>query len=85
VLRTAITPQIESTRAVGLIFLPGAMTGLILAGVDPLDAVLVQMVVMYLILGSVTVVATVVALSGVRRLFTPDQRLIAAVRTARDE
>src|SRR4030095_58080 len=34
-LRTALTSQIESTKAVGLVFLPGAMTGLILAGDDP--------------------------------------------------
>ena len=40
-LRTALTSQIESTKAVGLVFLPGAMTGLILAGADPVDAVLV--------------------------------------------
>ena len=50
-LRTALTSQIESTKAVGLVFLPGAMTGLILAGADPVDAVLVQAAIMYLILG----------------------------------
>ena len=55
VLRTAISPQIENTRALGIVFLPGAMTGLILAGVDPLDAVLVQLALMYLILGAVVV------------------------------
>lgn len=32
-LRSAISPQIETTKATGLVFLPGAMTGLILAGV----------------------------------------------------
>src|SRR5690606_9926863 len=42
-LRTALTSQIETTKSVGLVFLPGAMTGLILAGVDPVDAVLVQL------------------------------------------
>ena len=50
-LRTALTSQIENTKAVGLVFLPGAMTGLILAGADPVDAVLVQAAIMYLILG----------------------------------
>ncbi len=34
-LRTALSPQIENTKALGIVFLPGAMTGLILAGVDP--------------------------------------------------
>ena len=41
-LRTAMITQIETTKAVGLVLLPGTMTGLILAGVDPVGAVLVQ-------------------------------------------
>lgn len=79
-LRTALIPQIETTKAVGIVFLPGAMTGLILAGVDPLDAVLVQAVVMYLVLGSAATATTVVALGVVRRLFTADHRLVALTR-----
>lgn len=75
-LRTALIPQIETTKAVGLIALPGAMTGLILAGVDPIDAVRVQAAVMYLILGSVATTTTVVALGIRRRLFTRDHRLL---------
>jgi putative ABC transport system permease protein len=80
VLRTAITPQIETTKALGLVFLPGAMTGLILAGVDPLDAVLVQLALMFLILGSVVTVSTVVATMGANNLFTPDHRLMPIAR-----
>jgi putative ABC transport system permease protein len=74
-MRTAILPQIESTKAVGLIALPGTMTGLILAGVDPLDAVKVQAAVMFLILGAVATAVVVVGLGVRRRLFTPDHRL----------
>jgi len=74
-LRTALTPQIETTKAVGLVFLPGAMTGLILAGVDPVDAVLVQAAIMFLILGSVATTSTVVTLGVANRLFTDDHRL----------
>ncbi len=75
-LRFALSPQIETTKATGLVFLPGAMTGLILAGVPPLQAVLVQAVVMFLILGSVAITTVVVAMGLVRRLFTPDHRLL---------
>lgn len=74
-LRTALIPQIETTKAVGLIVLPGSMTGLILAGVDPIDAVRVQASVMFLILGSVATTTTVMALGIRRRLFTVDHRL----------
>jgi putative ABC transport system permease protein len=79
-LRTALTSQIESTKAVGLVFLPGAMTGLILAGADPVDAVLVQAALMYLILGCVATNVVVVGLGLTRRLFTPDHRLVRLSR-----
>ncbi|MCZ7535257.1 MAG: iron export ABC transporter permease subunit FetB [Acidimicrobiia bacterium] len=79
-LRTALVPQIEATKAVGLVFLPGAMTGLILAGTEPIDAVKVQIAVMYLILGSVATTVTVVALGVQRRLFTRDHRLVVPAR-----
>ncbi len=75
-LRSAISPQIETTKATGLVFLPGAMTGLILAGVHPVQAVLVQAVVMFLILGSVAATTVVVALGLVRQVFTRDHRLL---------
>ena len=84
VLRTALSPQIENTKALGIVFLPGAMTGLILAGVDPVDAVLVQLALMYLILGGVTTTTVITALGSVRRLFTPDHRLVALARSTRD-
>ncbi len=82
-LRTALSPQIENTKALGIVFLPGAMTGLILAGVDPVDAVLVQLALMYLILGAVATTTAVTALGTVRRLFTADHRLVALARSTR--
>lgn len=83
-MRTALTPQIESTKAVGLVFLPGAMTGLILAGVDPVDAVMVQAAIMYLVLGAVATTSAVVGLGSIRQLFTPDHRLRRLARQAND-
>ena len=75
-LRTAIGPQIETTKIVGLIALPGTMTGLLLAGVDPIDAVLVQTAVMFLILGSVAITSVVIGGGVARRLITADHRLV---------
>jgi UDP-glucose/iron transport system permease protein len=81
-LRTALTPQIETTKIVGLIALPGAMTGLILAGVNVYDAVRVQAAVMYLVLGSCAATTSVVALGIRRRVFTADHRLADTVAPA---
>jgi putative ABC transport system permease protein len=80
-MRTALIPQIENTKALGLVFLPGAMTGLLLAGADASDAVSVQLAIMYLILGSVAVSVTVVGLGLTRRLFTSDHRLKRVLRS----
>ena len=75
IVKLAITQQIERTKVVGLIALPGAMTGLLLAGVDPLDAVIIQLIVMYMILGGTVVTASIVVWFGSRNAFTTDQRL----------
>ncbi|GAC1318669.1 MAG: iron export ABC transporter permease subunit FetB [Acidimicrobiales bacterium] len=79
-VRTALIPQIETTKAVGIVFLPGAMVGLLLAGAKPLGAVKVQAAVMYVVLASVTTTTTAVALGLSRRLFTKDHRLVRIAR-----
>ncbi len=71
-LRTALVPQIETTKAVGIIALPGAMVGL--AGVDPQQAVRVQLSVMYLVLGSVATTTAVMSLGISKQLFTSAQQ-----------
>lgn len=51
------------------------MTGLLLAGVDPIQAVLTQLVVMYLIPGSVTTSVLLVTMASARSLLTTDLRV----------
>ncbi len=50
--KASLIPQLNSFFAVGLVSLPGLMTGQILSGVDPIIAVRYQIVVMAMILGS---------------------------------
>lgn len=78
--RTALIPQIERTKVVGLIALPGAMAGLLLAGVDPVDAVLAQLVIMYVILGSVAASVVTLSLGAAAAALTPDLRLASWAR-----
>ena len=79
-LRTAISPQVEQTAGLGVVFLPGAMTGLILAGVSPADAVRTQLALMYVILAGVVIAATVTGLGTLARLTTPDQTILRLER-----
>jgi putative ABC transport system permease protein len=74
-VKTALLPAIDSTKVVGLISLPGAMTGLILAGVEPIVAIRYQIVVMYMLLAAATVSAVVAARLTQRALFDDGDRL----------
>ena len=51
-LEASLIPQINSLFAVGLVALPGMMTGQILSGVDPIIAVRYQIMVMWMTFGS---------------------------------
>jgi putative ABC transport system permease protein len=75
-LRSALITDIDQVKVVGIISLPGAMTGLLLAGVDPLTAIRYQVVVMYMILGAVAVSGLVASRLGSRSLFDDAQRML---------
>jgi putative ABC transport system permease protein len=62
----ALLPTISGLLTVGLVSLPGMMTGQIIAGADPLQAVKYQIVVMFMI-AAVVAVATFIALELITR------------------
>ncbi len=73
VFRTGLIPIINAMAAAGIVSLPGMMTGQILAGVPPVEAVKYQILIMFLISGGAGF-GTLAALHfGVKRLF--DERL----------
>jgi len=78
-LRSGMLPSVDSTKVVGLVALPGAMTGMI-AGASPLAAVRVQLVVMYMLLGGTAFAALVAGQLTVGRLFTGSHQLVKSVR-----
>ena len=51
-VRNGLIPIINSMSACGLVSIPGMMTGQILAGADPWDAIKYQLLVMFLIAGA---------------------------------
>jgi putative ABC transport system permease protein len=74
-MRAGMIPSINSMMAAGIVFIPGMMTGQILAGSDPLQAIRYQIVVMVMLVGS-TAMSTLLAVYLVRRLcFGPGERL----------
>ena len=75
-LQRALIPLIDATKTTGIIFLPGAMVGMIIAGADPLEAVRLQIVVLYMLLGSVSIAAILVGTISYRSFFTPRHQLM---------
>jgi len=75
VIKASLIPAIDTLKALGLIFMPGMMAGLIVAGESPLVAVRYQIIVMFMLLASATLTNLLVALLGYRRLFTTAHQL----------
>jgi len=74
-LRTGLVPTINSMSAIGLVFIPGMMTGQILAGVAPMEAVKYQLLIMFLIAGGTAFGVLGAVLAGSRRLSDSRHRL----------
>jgi putative ABC transport system permease protein len=74
-LRSGLMPIINSMAAAGIVALPGMMTGQILAGADPVEAVKYQVLIMFLIAGGTALGAVTAVLGGVARLTDARHRL----------
>ena len=70
-VRTGMIPIINSMMVVGIVNLPGMMTGQLIAGVDPIEAVKYQIVIMFLIASGTSLGTISVVLLSYRRLFNP--------------
>jgi putative ABC transport system permease protein len=74
-LRTAIMPSVNAMLVVGVVSLPGMMTGQIIAGQPPTQAVHYQIVVMYMITAAAVITSVVGVVAATRELFTPAQQV----------
>jgi putative ABC transport system permease protein len=74
-LRSAMIPLIDATKTTGLIFFPGTMVGMLLAGAEPIDAVRLQLILLYSLLGSVALAALAATALAYRNFFTAAHQL----------
>ncbi len=70
-VRSGMIPIINSMSVVGIVSLPGMMTGHVLAGTPPLQAVAYQLVVMFMLAGANAIGTMVAAFLAGRRLVSP--------------
>ncbi len=74
-MRTGMIPTVNSMSAIGLVSIPGMMTGQILAGVAPMEAVKYQLLIMFLIAGGTGFGVLAAVLVGAGRLTDQRHRL----------
>ena len=63
-IRSSMIPNIDSLKTLGIVFIPGGMTGMVIGGVDPVYAAEYQLVIFFMIFCSTmtsTVIATILA------------------------
>lgn len=73
---TALIPVIDTTKTVGLITLPGAFTGMLLAGATPAQAARVQLIVLFMLLGAVSIAGMATSMLVTRMFVGPGERII---------
>jgi len=76
-VRRGMIPILNAMAVVGIVSLPGMMTGQILAGADPMPAVKYQIVVMFMLAAATALGSILVAMYTFRRLFNERHQLRA--------
>lgn len=68
-IRTGMQPTIDSVRTYGLVSLPGMMSGLIMAGVDPIHAIKYQIMVVFMLLSATGISSVFASFMAYRKFF----------------
>lgn len=74
-LRSGMIPLVDSTKTTGIVFFPGTMVGMLLAGADPVDAVRLQLILLWSLLGSVALSSVLAVSLAQGRFFTDAHQL----------
>ncbi len=75
-IRTALVPTVDAMKTLGLVQLPGMMTGLILAGADPQMAIRYQIMVAFMLAGAVSLSSFIAAYWACRGFFNARMQLL---------
>lgn len=72
----ALIPIVDTTKTVGLVTLPGAFTGMLLGGATPLEAARVQLIVLFMLMGSIAIAAMATAMLVTRAFVVEGERIV---------
>ncbi|GEL13983.1 transport protein [Lapidilactobacillus concavus DSM 17758] len=75
-IRTGMAPTIDSAKTVGIVSLPGMMSGLIFAGVDPVRAIKYQILVTFMLLSATSIGSVIACYLAYQQFYNQDKQLI---------
>lgn len=73
-VKTGMQPNLDSAKTLGIVSLPGMMTGLILGGIDPMQAVKYQIMVTFMNLSGTAIASFIVSYLSYRSFFNRRQQ-----------
>jgi putative ABC transport system permease protein len=74
-LRSGLIPLIDQTKTTGMVFFPGAMVGAILGGASPVNAVRLQLILLWTLMGAAALSALIATTLAQGRFFTAAHQL----------
>jgi putative ABC transport system permease protein len=75
-VQASLIPRIDSLRSLGIVWIPGVMAGMVLAGSDPVQAAIYQFVVIAMIFAGSGLTALISVLRIRSYAFSPSEQLI---------
>ena len=75
-IKTGMLPTIDSAKTLGIVSLPGMMTGLILAGSSPMEAIKYQIMVTFMLLSTTSISSFIACYLSYRNFFNSRKQLI---------
>ena len=75
-IQTSAIPTIEQQKTIGLVQLPGMMSGQIIAGADPIDAVFFQILIVFILITSAVTTSVILGFLSYPTLFNSKKQLI---------
>lgn len=75
-IKTGMVPTIDSAKTLGIVSLPGMMTGLILAGTAPIEAIKYQIIVTFMLLSTTSISSFLACYASYRNFFNERKQLL---------
>ncbi|QUH20277.1 ABC transporter permease [Alkaliphilus sp. B6464] len=78
-IKTGMLPTIDSTKTLGIVSLPGMMTGLILAGTSPVQAIKYQIMVTFMLLSTTSISSFIACYLSYKNFFNERKQLLQKI------